>query len=115
MADPQFYIMIGILTAISAIVSTEIRNSKSLRPTKLGRWAWLLVLAVWVNVGQILSIMMSRNEIESMTASGMVHFALHSVTVIILGLLAAIWYVSVAWHRETDAGLPPSPASSKGK
>ena len=110
MADTQFYIMIGILTAIAAIVSAEVRDSRNLRPTNLKWPALILLVAVWVNILQILLITESRINYEFLTKMDAFHYGLHSIFLIALGLLATQWHASVARHRETDAGLPPSPA-----
>ena len=119
MADAQFYIMIGILTAIAAIISTEVRNSKELRATRAGQWARLLVAAVWVNVFQIMLVMIRKNDFGSLMEEKAVHFYMHMFSLVLLALLAVLWYVSVAKDEGKSTIPPKSPAKastrSKGK
>ena len=114
MADMQFYVTIGILTAVTAIVSAEVRNPGNLRPASvpMKRTAWLLLLAVWVSIAQIQLAMMFQNTYELMTKMAVFHFCLHSFSLVVMAVLVTVWHSSVARHRETDAGLPPAPVDS---
>ena len=111
MADTQFYVMIAILTAVAAIVSAEVRRPGSLRPASLfmKRTAWLLLLAVWASIAQILLVMIVQNSHQLMTNVAVFNFWTHTVSLVILAVLVTVWHSSIAGHRETDAGLPPPP------
>ena len=111
MADTQFYVTIGILTAVAAIVSAEVRSPQSLRPASgiMKGTAVLLLLAVWICIAQILLTMMFQNSYELMSRMAVMHFLAHSISLVIMAVLVVMWHLSIARHRETDDGLPADP------
>jgi len=111
MADTQFYVTIGILTAVAAIVSSEVRDSGSQRSVgKATNAAALLLLAgVWTNALQIWLVMAHQSNYESMSKWDVVHFVAHSLSLAIMATLVCLWYMSIATHRETPEGMPTEP------
>ena len=116
MADAQFYVTIGILTAVAAIVSAEVRDSVSLRPAsaRMKLMALLLLISVWFSIGQILLAMTFQNSYQLMTRLAVFLFFAHCVSLVLMAVLVTVWHASIAAHRETDAGLPASPSPDEG-
>lgn len=114
LAATQFYVTIGVLTAVAAIVSAEVRQAQSLRPasTAMNGTALLLLAGMWICISQIMLMMVFQNSYELMSALAVFHFLAHSVSLVIMATLVVAWYRSIAQHRETDAGMPTPPIHS---
>ena len=111
LADTALYITLAIVIAVMAIVSSDIREAKSLVLRRgMNVPAFVAVVATWVCIAQILASVLAANEWAALSDYGRAHLIGHLGVLLLLLIFAPLWYVSILLHRETPSGMPSPPS-----
>ena len=112
LADTPLYITLAILIAIAAIISSDVREGKSVASKMVRNVpAFAIVVGSMVCILQIVVCILMENKWEALSAAAAVNLIVHMVTLLMIFFFAPLWYRSVVIHRETPAGMPNPPSA----
>ena len=109
--SPQLYIVVAILLAIAAIISADLRDEKAGLFDKKGvnRVALVLLAGSWIALLQIGIEMAAKIALHEISAWAIAGMAVHSIVLVMIGIVVTAWYWSIAVYKEIAAGLLPDP------
>lgn len=114
LADTPLYITLAILTAIAAIISSDVREGKSVASKMVRNVpAFVVVVGSMVCILQIAVCILMDNKWEALSKAAAIHMIVHMVTLLMIFVFAPLWYRSVVIHRETPAGMPNPPSAKQ--
>ena len=112
--DTPLYITLAILTAVAAIISSHVREGKSVASKWLRNVpAWAVVVGSNVCLLQIAVSILMENQWEALSNVATINLIAHMVTLLTLLIFPPLWYVSVVIHRETPTGMPNPPSAQQ--
>ena len=94
------YIVAAILVAITAMVSSRIRDKDDILPSfYINALALFLYLGSWISMIHIFMSMSVLNDIVALSAVSRIEMILHSVILNIIFIALFIWYLTVVVVR----------------
>ena len=96
LAATPLYVTVALLTAVAAIISSDIRDGKSLdlKPRR-NLPALALLMAALINISHIVLAVLVKNDWNKLSGWGYADLILHTLVLLFLLAVACLWYRSI--------------------